>query len=599
VPWWAGSQSKDHVKWVAHVGHCTVPLNAPGQKAFALLMKNQSLLIRTGIILFITLAGIYLAFGPRRTPTAADFTLTGIRNNLAENINLGLDLKGGSHLVMRVKTDEYLAKMTATDEQAALNAAQTVNLPVTGSSHVAANGTYSVSLELSDPAQAEAVIEEVRKKVDFTNWTQSINGNTITWSLPSNIQTVLKNQAVDQAHRIIESRINLFGVKEPTLQRHGAESAGQILLQMPGMDDPERIKKTIGDQAKLYLMKIVSPANPAPITKYPTLEAAKQSLGGTIPANRLILPYTERDAAPLAAPTPDPQTRPKEFVVVENPPVVDGSELRSANAVSTTNNRDDYQISFAFKPSGAQKFGDWTGKNIGNYMAVVLNDEVKSAAYIKSQIFDQGEISGKFSKETAEDLALTLRSGALPAQIEYQEERTVGPSLGADSIRAGVTASLAGLIFIVIFMLVYYRGSGINAVIALILNLLLTLAALIVMDSTLTLPGIAGLILGIGMAVDSNVLIFERMREELRAGREVAEAVSLGFDRAFITIIDTHVTTIISAIILYLYGSGPIRGFSVTLIVGLLINLFSAVFVSRTIFMWLLERNPQMKKLSI
>ncbi len=294
-----------------------------------------------------------------------------------------------------------------------------------------------------------------------------------------------------------------------------------------------------------------------------------------------------------------PQEAPKQFVVVEYPAVVDGSELRDANAVSRTGTENDYQISFSFKPAGAQKFGDWTGKNIGNYMAVVLNDEVKSAAYIKSQIFDQGEISGQFTKKTADDLALTLRSGALPAKIEYQEERTVGPSLGADSIRAGVTASLAGLIFIVVFMLVYYRGSGVNAVIALLLNMMLTLAALIMIDSTLTLPGIAGLILGIGMAVDSNVLIFERMREELRAGKDVAKAITLGFDRAFITIIDTHVTTIISAIILYLYGSGPIRGFAVTLILGLLINLFSAVFVSRTIFMWLLERNPELKKLSI
>jgi len=194
---------------------------------------------------------------------------------------------------------------------------------------------------------------------------------------------------------------------------------------------------------------------------------------------------------------------------------------------------------------------------------------------------------------------LTLRSGALPAQIEYQEERTVGPSLGADSIRAGVTASVAGLAFIVAFMLFYYRGAGINAVIALILNMVLTLAALIMLGSTLTLPGIAGLILGIGMAVDSNVLIFERMREEIIAGHGVAKAVEIGFDKAFITIIDTHVTTIIAAVILYLYGSGPIRGFAVTLVLGLLINLFSAVFVSRTIFMWLLARNPDMKKLSI
>jgi preprotein translocase subunit SecD len=288
---------------------------------------------------------------------------------------------------------------------------------------------------------------------------------------------------------------------------------------------------------------------------------------------------------------------------VEYPAIVDGSELRDANAISRTGSDKDYQISFSLKPGGAAKFGDWTSKNLNNYMGVVLGselgDQVKSIAYIKSRIDDQGEISGKFSKTTADDLALTLRSGALPAKLEYQEERTVGPSLGADSIRSGVTASLAGLIFIVLFMLIYYRGSGVNAVIALVLNLLLTLAALIMVDSTLTLPGIAGLILGIGMAVDSNVLIFERMREELRAGKTVADAVSQGFDRAFITIIDTHVTTIISAIILYLYGSGPIRGFAVTLILGLLINLFSAVFVSRTIFMWLLDRNPEMKKLSI
>src|SRR5690606_30898624 len=234
-----------------------------------------------------------------------------------------------------------------------------------------------------------------------------------------------------------------------------------------------------------------------------------------------------------------------------------------------------------------------------NYMAVVLNNEVKSAAYIRSQIFDQGEISGQFTRSTAEDLALTLRSGALPAKIEYLEERTVGPSLGADSIRAGVTASLGGLAFIVAFMLFYYRASGINAVIALLLNMLLTVAGLVMLDSTLTLPGIAGFILGIGMAVDANVLVFERMREELRAGASVADAVNNGFDRAFITIVDSNITTIISAVILYMYGSGPIRGFAVTLILALSINLFTAIFVSRTIFMWILQRNPEMKKLSI
>jgi preprotein translocase subunit SecD len=496
---------------------------------------------------------------------------------------------------MRVKTDDYLKTLTENSAQAAFAAAQDAQLPVTGSSVEAAGSTYSVTLNLGEGAQAAAVAEEVKKKVDFVNWTESTSANSITWSLPSTNQTLLKNQAVEQAIKIIESRINAFGVKEPTLQRHGAETSGQILLQMPGVDDPERVKRLLNADSNLQLMKVVSPPTPN-LATFPSEEAAKQSLGGAIPSNRKIFVYRERDDS--ATPS-TPQESPTQYVIVESPSVVDGSELRDASAVSRTGNEGDYQIAFSLKPAGAAKFGDWTSKNINNYMAVVLNDEVKSIAFIRSRIDDQGEISGTFTKATADDLALTLRSGALPAKIEYQEERTVGPSLGADSIQAGVTASVAGLIFIVVFMLLYYRGSGINAVIALILNLLLTMAALIVFDSTLTLPGIAGLILGIGMAVDSNVLIFERMREELVAGSKVAAAVQLGFDRAFVTIIDSHVTTILSAIILYLYGSGPIRGFAVTLILGLLINLFSAVFVSRTIFGWLLSRNPNMEKLSI
>ena len=558
-------------------------------------MKKNSLWIRTVITLGITLLGIYLVFGPRRMPTGADFTWTGIKANLAQNINLGLDLKGGSHLVMRVKTDEYLKTLTENNAQAAETAARDAQLPITGSSVEAAGSTYSVTLNLGEGAQAAAVAEEVKKKVDFVNWSESTTANSVTWSLPSTNQTLLKNQAVEQAIKIIESRINSFGVKEPTLQRHGSESSGQILLQMPGVDDPERVKRLLNADSNLQLMKVVSPPSPN-LSTFPTEEAAKQSLGGAVPSNRRIYSYTERDSSTTPA---DPQTRPKQFVVVEYPAVVDGSELRDASAVSRTGNEGDYQIAFSLKPGGAAKFGDWTSKNINNYMAVVLNDEAKSIAFIRSRIDDQGEISGTFTKATADDLALTLRSGALPAKIEYQEERTVGPSLGADSIRAGVTASVAGLIFIVVFMLIYYRGSGINAVIALILNMLLTMAALILLDSTLTLPGIAGLILGIGMAVDSNVLIFERIREEIVGGKTVAEAVPLGFDRAFVTIIDSHVTTILSSVILYLYGSGPIRGFAVTLILGLLINLFSAVFVSRTIFGWILSRNPNMQKLSI
>lgn len=568
-------------------------------------MKNTGLWIRTGVIIAITLVGIYLVVGPRRAPTAADFTWSGIKQNLSENINLGLDLKGGSHLVMRVKTEEYLKRLTENNEAAAVLAVKDAKddsgapLGITGEGSVAAeNGDYSVVLKISDAEKVQSAIDAVKKKVDFSVWTQSSSGSTITWSLPKQQQQVLKEQATEQALKIIESRINAFGVKEPTLQRQGSSSSGQILLQMPGVENPERVKALVGETSRLELMKIVSPPNPSPVQTYPTREAALATIGGKDSDTRKVLPYTERDDAPKPNQSAADK-KPTQFVVVESPAVVDGSELRDAAAIQGRGGGSDFQITFSFKPAGAQKFGDWTGKNIGNYMAVVLNDEVKSAAYIKSQIFDSGEISGRFTKTAAEDLALTLKSGALPAAIEYQEERTVGPSLGADSIRAGVTASIGGLVMVVLFMLFYYRGSGVNAVVALGLNMLLTIAALIVFGSTLTLPGIAGIILGIGMAVDSNVLIFERIREELREGFSVPESIGLGFDRAFVTIIDTHITTILSSAILYMTGSGPIKGFAVTLILGLIINLFTAVFVSRTIFKWELHFKPQRETMSI
>ncbi len=564
------------------------------------MKKNSSLLIRTAIIVVITLIGIYLVFGPRGSVSASDFTWQGIKNNLAKNINLGLDLKGGSHLVMRVKTEEYLKKLTENNELAAVNAAKEAQLPVSDGSYVAENNTYQVTLNLTDASKAQDVIDAVKKKVDFnpTIWTENTSGNTINWSLSGQAQAKLKEQATDQALKIIDSRINAFGVKEPTLQRQGKADSGQILLQMPGLENPERVKDLIGKTSHLELVKIVSTPSPN-LQTYPTEQAALQSVGGKLPPNQKIYSYTSREETPTNTNTANQKDKSKQFVIVETPAVVDGSELRDAAATQGRAGGTDYQISFSFKKSGADKFGDWTGKNINNYMGVLLNDEVKSIAFIKSQIFDQGQIDGRFTKATADDLALTLKSGALPAEIEYQEERTVGPSLGADSIRSGVSASLGGLAFVILFMLFYYRGSGVNAVIALILNMLLTIAALIVFGSTLTLPGIAGLILGIGMAVDSNVLIFERIREEIRLGFSVPESISLGFDRAFVTIIDTHITTIISSVILYLYGSGPIKGFAVTLILGLLINLFTAVFVSRTIFNWILSRNPKMQKLSI
>ena len=562
-------------------------------------MRNTGLLIRTAIIVVITLIGLYLVFGPRGGISANDFTAEGIKNNLARNINLGLDLKGGSHLVMRVKTEDYLKKLTENNRDAALNAAKETKdesgapLPVVDASSVGENGNYQVTLNVADASKNAAIIDAIKKKVDFANWNESESGNSIIWSLPVQAQTRLKEQASDQALKIIESRINAFGVKEPTLQKQGRSDSGQILLQMPGVDDPERVKKLIGDDAILELAKVVEP-----FQVYPTKEAATQAIGGVIPANRKILPYMDRDTGKANA-NAQKTNEPSGYVVLESPAIVDGSEMRDASAYSQTGSGSDYQISFNLKPSGAQKMGEFTKNNIGKNMAIVLNEQVKSAPTIQGVISDSGQITGRFTKTSAEDLALTLKSGALPAKLEYQEERTVGPSLGADSIRSGVAASIGGLVLVILFMLIYYRGSGVNAVIALLLNMILTMAALVVVKSTLTLPGIAGLILGIGMAVDSNVLIFERIREELRLGFDVPKSIDLGFDRAFITIIDTHITTIISSIILYMYGSGPIKGFAVTLILGLLINLFSAVFVSRTIFMWLLTRKRRMEKLSI
>ena len=564
---------------------------------------KKNILRRFIIIAIVTIACLYIVLGPRRRdaqgklqlPKASDFTAQGIKQTLRDNIRLGLDLKGGSHLVMQVQTDVYLKRLTENTAQAVETTAKAAGYNVQQVLPNISSSDYQIVLTAADASKLNEMRDELPKKVDLQNWTANVSGNSITWSLTSAAQRALSESAVDQAYRIVDSRINAVGVAEPTLQKHGGANSTQILLQMPGIQDPERVKKLLAGESRLELMKVVSPLNPAPLKTYSTKEEATASLGGQVPPNRRVLPYSERDeptaAGQGATPTPDPNA-PKRWVVVESPAVVDGSELRSADAGEGRAGGGDsnYEIDFTLKPSGAEKFGAWTGANVNAYMAVVLNDEVKSAPFIKSQITDRGQITGSFTEQSSKDLALTLRSGALPAPLVYLEERTVGPSLGADSIRAGVTAALGGLVLVVLFMVFYYRGAGLNAVVALLLNMIITVAALVVFDATLTLPGIAGLILTIGMTVDTNVLIFERIREELETGKTVASAVDQGFSRAFVTVIDTHVTTIVSSLFLFVFGTGPIRGFAVTLILGLLANLFSAVYVSRTIFIWVLNR---------
>jgi preprotein translocase subunit SecD len=564
-------------------------------------MKKKNLLTRVIIIAIVTISGLYLVIGPRNhRPTLSDFKWSGIKATLKNNIHLGLDLQGGSHLVMRVKTEEFLRRLTEENYVAAQNAAKDAGFELKGGRADTNPGNYRVVLQIADASKAAEVKEAVQKKVELGDpltWSYSASGDTLTWSMLGSAERTLADNATIQALNIIDSRINALGIAEPTLQTHGAQTSHQILLQMPGVQDPERVKEILKGESRLELVHVVSPPSPSPASTYSSEAEAIASLNsaGTVPPNRKVLPYSERIEK-----TEDPnQQRQKRWVVVEIPAIIDGSELRNALASQSQGGRaDEFEIDFSLKKAGADKFGAWTGSHINEYMGVVLNGEVKSVAFIKSQIFDSGQITGRFTKQSAEDLALTLRSGALPAPIEYLEERTVGPSLGNDSIKAGVNASLVGLGLVVVFMLFYYRGSGVNAVVALLLNMILMLAGLIVFGATLTLPGMAGIILTIGMAVDSNVLIFERIREEWRSGKTIPSSVDLGFNRAFITIIDTHVTTIISSLFLFVFGTGPIRGFAVTLVIGLLVNLFSAVYVSRTIFIWLLSRK-RVESLSI
>jgi preprotein translocase subunit SecD len=563
-------------------------------------MKKRNLLQRFILIIVVTLVGLYVVVGPHRRPKLSDFTGAGIKQSLRDNIRLGLDLKGGSHLVMRVKVEKMLAQMATDNAAVVQKVAQDAGANITDVRSDTSAG-YRFLLTLADGSKLKEIQDAVAKKVDTNEWIPAVSGNTITWTLSGTAARALGQQATEQAYKIIDNRINAVGVAEPTLQYHGGQGSNQILLQMPGIQDPERLKIILGQQSKLELVHVIDPHDPSPdspsgqpITAptFNTEQEAIQALGGTVPPNRRVLPYAERDE-PTAAnnQATDPNApKPKKWVVVVSPSVVDGSELRNATAGQGRAGGDRYEIDFQLKKSGADKFGPWTTSHINKNMGVVLNGEVKSIAYIKGAIYDEGQITGSFTKASAEDLALTLRSGALPAEIEYQEERTVGPSLGADSIRSGVTASLVGLGFVILFMLFYYRGSGVNAVVALLLNMILMMAALVMIKATLTLPGIAGIILTIGMAVDSNVLIFERIREEMRTGKTIPSAVEQGFARAFVTIIDTHVTTVISSLFLFVFGTGPIKGFAVTLILGLLVNLFSAVYVSRTIFIWHLNQ---------
>ena len=493
----------------------------------------------------------------------------------SQKIRLGLDLKGGVHLVLRVNTDDALRLETTTTAEQLRDQLDKAGITVTGVS-VLDPTRFQVT---GVPPTQDALFKQTAQMVDATYNRESGVGGNYTFTLKPNLVVQLRRDAVTQARQTIERRVNDLGVTEPLVAEQGSQG-DQLLVQLPGVTDVPRAKEIIQSTAMLEL-KLVE-QGPAP-----TREALLQASNGTVPPNLEVLPGVESRR------TERPETV---YYLVRKVPVITGRDLRNARPSRDVNNAPD--VDFTLTNEGARKFGKATGENIGRYLAIVLDGQIRSAPRIDGRITDQGQITGGFSTQEATDLALVLRSGALPASLTYLEERTIGPTLGADSIRSGVMASLVGLTLVVGFMLFYYRLTGINAIVALSFNLIILLGAMSYIGATMTLPGVAGFILTMGMGVDSNVLIFERIKEELSAQRGVRASIQAGFSRVFLTLLDTHSTSLISAAFLFQFGTGPIRGFATTLVFGLISNLFTSTFVSKTIFELVLSRR-QVAGLSI
>ncbi|MCH7825739.1 MAG: protein translocase subunit SecD [Acidobacteria bacterium] len=484
----------------------------------------------------------------------------------SERINLGLDLRGGIHLVLNVVVDEAVAAQVRIDMgrfQDLLEDDGVVPAGTSLDSGTSFSMTFNTDL-LRD--QAELVALDYYPGYDVN---VSSNPPALTMTLNAAEQELSKDAAVRQALQTIRNRIDQFGVAEPVIQRQGIGGT-RILVQLPGVEDPERVKNLLRTSAILQFRLVQ--AGPAE-----TREALLAAVGGVLPAGTEILES-------MSETVDDVEISPL-FYLLDVIPIIEGGELKNARL-----SQDDFglpAIGFTLDATSAQKFGEFTSANIGRLLAIVLDDRVQQAPSIESRIDGDGIISGRFTLEEAEDKALMLRSGALPASIEYLEDRSVGPSLGAETIRQGVRAATIGLAMVVVFMLIYYKGAGINAVVALALNLIIVMGVMASLQAALTLPGIAGLILLIGMSVDANVLIFERIREELELGKTVKSSIDAGFSKAFSAILDANVTTLIAAVFLFQFGTGPVKGFAVTITIGIIASMFTALFVSRLMFtMW-------------
>ncbi len=505
---------------------------------------------KVGLILAVIVFSVWMFYPPK------------------DKINLGLDLKGGMHLILEVQTDEAIRIQTDQSIEQLKSSLKEDGIKFEKVKRVGVNKIEIIGTSFDDERTIKDILED-----DFRDWRITYSSNRIILSLRPNIEMKMRDQSVDQALQTIRNRVDEFGVAEPVIQKEGL-SGDRLLVQLPGVDDPARVKSLIKSTAMLEWKHVVAGS-------FPSKEDALEKYGGNLPDDLVIL--KEKGS--------------KSCYVLRAASVVTGKDLKTARS-----SVDEYgapAIGFSLNSRGARKFEKYTSKNIGQRCAIILDNRVLLAPSISTVISGDGIITGRYTSDEVSDMVLMLRSGALPAPMKYLEERTIGPSLGADSIRKGLYACITGLILVLIFMLVFYKGAGINSNVALILNIIILMGILSYFKATLTLPGIAGVILTIGMAVDANVLIFERIKEEIRFGKSPKSAIESGFKKAFLTIFDANLTTIIAAIFLYQFGTGPIKGFSVTLIIGIVASMFTAVFVSRVIFDLIYGKRKKLKKISI
>ena len=538
---------------------------------------NRTLRIKWVVIIAVLLICVYGVIGIPKSKAE-------LVENWKKNIHLGLDLRGGSQLVMQVQVqDAFKAEAVATNDRIK------DELRKAGLDYTSIDRNDPQSIQDADKIQINIKGVPSTKAGDFRRvindsfsgiWILTpVNSTDYKLTMKPSEALKLRKDTVTQSQNTIEKKINGLGLTESSVQERGnPEQDAQLLVQMPGVDDPARVKEILKTAALLELFEVKD-------GPFSSREDALAKHGGVLPLNTQLLRGLPRGGQEQG------------WYLLSRTPVITGRDLRDAHAQQGEMGR--WETNFVLTQDAAKRFERFTEANIGNRLAIVLDKMVLSAPTIQNRISDTGRITGAANHEEASDLALNLRAGSLPAGVVYLEERSIGPALGADSIRDGIYSGLAGLIAVIVVMLVYYKRAGINATLALVLNAVILIAALAYFDATLTLPGIAGVILTIGMAVDSNVLIFERIREELRAGKAVLAAVDAGFSKAFLTIIDTHVTTVVSCAFLFIFGTTAVKGFAVTLVIGLVANVFTAVFVSKAIFDFELSGSRQVEALSI